>query len=299
MAIKFEFDFPHWKGEPLKGKHILLWSEQGIGDVIMFASMIPWLLEQEAELTIASYPKMIDILQRAFPEAHMLQLAAGKIRLPATASFDYHSSFGGLVEFVLPHYTPYEHPGFLKAEPSLTQKYRTKYQTMRGDSETPYLVGISWNTINAENCYIRNIPLKKWEEIFAIPGVQFVSLQYNTDMDEVKAFRNGDDYKLIIDNDFEAYHNPDNSAAQIAAMDEVISIQNATVHTGGALGVPTTIMLSSACDWRWGNEGIYPIENLWYNSVTIARQETPMKWEPVISRVAEQLRQNVSKHIAA
>ncbi len=99
---------------------------------------------------------------------------------------------------------------------------------------------------------------------------------------ETEAFRD----VLHTDASIDAYGDTDALAAQIRACDEVVSIQNSTVHLAGALGVKTTLMLSAASDWRWG---LKRIDSRWYESVHIERQEKLLHWKPVLRRVRERL----------
>jgi ADP-heptose:LPS heptosyltransferase len=75
-------------------------------------------------------------------------------------------------------------------------------------------------------------------------------------------------------------------AAQVAAMDLVVSVDNSTVHLAGALGVEVWTMLPTVPDWRWGLEGD---RTRWYPTMRLFRQEQRGKWEPTISRVAGEL----------
>ena len=75
-------------------------------------------------------------------------------------------------------------------------------------------------------------------------------------------------------------------AAQVAAMDIVISVDNSTVHFAGALGVRVWTMLPAVPDWRWGLESD---STCWYPTMRLFRQADRGKWEPVISRIAEEL----------
>jgi ADP-heptose:LPS heptosyltransferase len=117
--------------------------------------------------------------------------------------------------------------------------------------------------------------------------VHFANLQYGDTIAERRLVKE----RLGIDVHHWEDSNPladlDDFAAQIAALDLVISIDNATVHLAGALGKPTWILLPFAPDWRWLLDRD---DTPWYPSVRLHRQSVPGGWQPVLARVAKALR---------
>ncbi len=95
------FTIPEWRGEKLAGKHLLIWCSQGIGDVIMFASMIPWVIAQNATITLACYPKLIPLFERAFPSIRVVQYTTA-IGTTYSEECDFHIIIGELMRYVLP-----------------------------------------------------------------------------------------------------------------------------------------------------------------------------------------------------
>ncbi len=283
-SVPFAFPVEEWTGQELSGKRVILWAEQGIGDIVMFLSLLPWVLQQGAEVTLAVYPKMVSLFARTFPDAEVVELHTSLLK-GAEGRWDYHAAMGELMRYVLPHYTPAEHAPYLTPDPDKVAALRARYQEVAARRGAKTIIGISWYTINPDSGYIRSIPLKQWKPLFSLPGIQWVSLQYGDHLDEIAAINHKDEV-LFQDPSFDAFEDTDTLVAQIAAMDRVVTIQNATAHLGGSLGVPTTLMLSAASDWRWGLERS---DSLWYPSVTVTRQETTLNWPPVIQRVAKTL----------
>lgn len=281
----FPFPVPEWQGENVAGKNIIIWAEQGVGDVIMFATFLPWLLAQEpAKVLLLCHPnKLIPLMARSFPAVTVEPLFA-KHPEDKWTGYDCHVPMGELLRYGLDHYTPAEHEPFLKADREKSQALREQYQ--KADSTRPYLVGIAWHTVNPATGYLRNIPLKHWKQLFDVAGVQFVSLQYA----HPNAMDSFDQEVLskhiLLDESFASYEDMDTLLAQIDAMDEVITIQNATAHMAGALGKKTTLLLSRASDWRWGRERE---DNRWYPNLRILRQPDTYRWERVMLRAREEL----------
>jgi ADP-heptose:LPS heptosyltransferase len=92
--------------------------------------------------------------------------------------------------------------------------------------------------------------------------------------------------EIIDDARVDSLRELESFAAQSAAMDVVISVDNSTVHFAGAMGVKVWTMLPTSPDWRWGLEGD---RTRWYPTMRLFRQEERGNWKPVISRVAAKL----------
>ncbi len=289
-SAPFEFPLPEWKGESVTGKRLVLWAEQGIGDIAMFSTLIPWVLAQNpAKLTLVVYPKLVSLFARSFPEAEVIESHQNIIH-QAAERWDCHAAMGELMQYVLPHYTPSDHPPVWKTNPDTQSHLREKYRALAAEQNAQKIIGISWHTINPSTGYLRSIPLSLWKPLFEIPGIFWVSLQYG-DQDDTIAALNRKKPLLYQENGFDAYEDTDSLLAQIAAIDEVITIQNATAHMGGTLGVPTTLLLSASADWRWG---LTRSDSVWYESVQVMRQEEALNWPPVIDRLANELKERVS-----
>jgi ADP-heptose:LPS heptosyltransferase len=84
---------------------------------------------------------------------------------------------------------------------------------------------------------------------------------------------------MLIDRSVDQFANIDRFAAQIAAMDMVITIDNSTAHLAGALGVPVSLLLPFAADWRWL---VQRIDSPWYPTMRLLRQPKPGDWETVV-----------------
>jgi hypothetical protein len=120
--------------------------------------------------------------------------------------------------------------------------------------------------------------------LFTVPGVKFINLQYGDCWNELASFRAQTGHQLHHWLDSDPTRDLDDLAAQIAALDLVISVDNSTVHLAGALGVPTMAMLSfpSASYWRWFFMGD---ETVWYRSVRLFRRCYPDTWDAVVRDV--------------
>ena len=130
------------------------------------------------------------------------------------------------------------------------------------------------------------MPLFAWRPILQCPGVTVVDLQYGDTIRERRDFEAETGIRVIHDDGIDPLADLDGFAAQVAAMDLVISVSNTTVHMAGALGVPTWVMLSTAPLGRWfvGRE-----DSPWYGSVRLFRQQERDEWGPVLKDVEAEL----------
>ncbi len=282
--LYFPFPIPEWKGESVAGKKIVMWMEQGVGDIIMFASLLPWLLAQKPEkvLLLVQSEKLMPIFARAFPELELMPLFANQPE-SMWKEYDMHLPMGEMMRYGLPHYTPSAHPPFLKPETEKVRQFREKYKEQTGGK---VLVGIAWHTVNPSTGYLRNIPLEQFMPLFTLPNVQCVSQQY-THPDALESFdKKLLDKYVLVDDSFSAFEDADALLAQIGAMDRVVTIQNATAHMAGSIGVETMLLLSRAADWRWGMDAV---TNRWYNSVRVIRQQDTYRWDHTMRHVAKEL----------
>lgn len=273
---------PQWQGESLAGKSIICWTEQGIGDAIMFIGFVPYLLSMGAKVTLAVNPRLKSLIERGLPG---VDIACSSDQITGR-SFDFQSSLGALMEHVLPHYQPSSAAPYLKADMEKSHQLRSGYEALAQRHGRKRLIGLAWHTTNHHIGYIRNIPLAEMKPLFSLPDIQFVVLQYGDhDQDIAEVNRQFKDI-LWRDPHIDAYNDLDGLAAQMMALDEVIATTNVTAHLAGSLGAPTTLLIPACPDWRWKQSGQ---SNSWYGSVKLERQDALLNWKPVIKRLRSRL----------
>ena len=313
---------PRWRGESIAGKHLHLWAEQGVGDVIMYAGFLPYLIAQRpARLTLSIFAKMMPLFERSFPSItvesfrdigdyllsyplletflelqKMVQETGLEIDLaPMQKDYeqalkhgkaDYGGPMGDLMVYGLPDFIPAQRQlAHMKADTLRVTEMKKRLHSLGAGR----LIGISWYTINKKDGSFRSIALEKWLPILRTPGCHFVSLQHHVSPLEIEHFCAENGCNITIDPQLDVVEDIEGLTALTAAMDEVITIDNSNAHLAGALGVPTTLLLTKGCDFRWPMlEG--EVDTLWYKNIKIERQNRPMDWQPVIAKVAENLR---------
>ena len=284
-SVRFE-EHPSWLGTPVAGKRLLVWSEQGVGDQIMFASAIPDLLDQGAECVVEADQRLELLFRRSFGGIQFLAHKTATDSDIAQFAIDYQVPLGSLCRWLRPGLASFpSRRSFLRADAAQVSAYRTRYRQWFGDR---LIVGISWLGGTGAVRRVRSIALIEWSAILRQPDLGFVNLQYGDCSAELTAVKEAIGVEVAQDHTVDPLKDLDAFAAQTAAMDLVISVDNSTVHMAGALDVPVWIMLPAVPDWRWL---LGRLDSPWYASARLFRQETRGDWAPVIATVAQELEQ--------
>lgn len=262
-----------WLGEqPLTGRTLLIRQEQGLGDYIQFIRYAP-LIQQQGARVILEVPHALMTLLATLP-GQCTRIPEGQ-PLP---DFDYHCPLMSLplacrtrLETV-PDTIPYLFPD--------TEKQALWHQKL--GPRSAFRVGLVWSgSASHKNDHNRSMPLQQLHPLLALPA-EFHSLQ--------KEVRPGDagfmaDSGRITDH-HGSLHDFSDTAALLAEMDLVISIDTSVAHLAGAMGKPVWILLPWVPDYRWMLDRE---DSPWYGTAVLLRQPAAGDWDSVISRVCRQL----------
>jgi len=279
-----DFPYPRWRGEALKGKTILVWSEQGIGDEIMFASPISDLLVDGAKLVLECGERLVPLFSRSLKGAIVVARQNPPNKLIREAQVDYQIPMASLCIYYRNtkeafHRAPIQ---YLTADPGRLSELRSRYM---GAGEGPF-IGICWRSGNPIAGMERSAPLEQWDEILSQPNCKFVSLQYGEVETDLTAVRNRLGIEVIHDKKINPLMNAEDWFAQVAAMDLVISVDNSTIQVSGSQGIPTWTLLNVLPEWRFGMEGS---GHDWHSSVVVYRQVSRGEWQPVFKTLLADL----------
>ncbi len=266
--------FPAWDGMPQPALKLLITAEQGVGDQIMFAGCVADARERVGQVVLEAEPRLQPLFARSFPACQCLagHWDRDPARLPAVDAYIHGGSLPILFRSEREAFP--RHQGYLRADEGRVQEWRRRYATLPGRIR----IGVSWRGGNDERTRrARSIALADWLPILQTPDTAFINLQYGDHAQEVAGL--GDCAALHAWPDSDPLRDLDDFAAQITALDLVISVDNTTVHMAGALGVPVWTLLPLAPDWRWvQNEDVSP----WYPSMRLFHQTRRGDWAPVI-----------------
>ncbi len=267
----FRRPVPHpelrWGGEPMPGQTLLLYAEQGSGDVLQMMRFAPAMRAAGTRVVVRCGQPLARLLRTSELADEVSPDGAD---VPA---FDRHASLmsvPGLLGTTL-HTIPHDVP-YIRPEARMLERWRTRLYPEHG-----FRIGLCWQgNPHHDRDRQRSIHATLLAPLAAVPGVRWVSLQKG----------NGS----VIDLPFEAFdlapllHDFADTAAAVMQLDLVITVDTAVAHLAGALGRPVWILLPFASDWRWLRDRI---DSPWYPTARLFRQDKRGDWPDVIARVAK------------
>jgi len=264
---------PQWQGEPLAGKVILIFPEQGYGDYIQFIRYARDLKVMGATVWAAVKPPL-HTLMRTCPHLDRL-LAEGE----QAAGYDYWVfplSFPHLMGTevqTIPQGVPY-----LGADPERVQQWAPRMRAVRGGARL--LVGIIWSgSTEHSGDRWRSMDPAHFAPLAALPGVQLVAMDKGA-ASAARVTLGGRE----VPNLGPDIHDFADSAAVLTHLDLLVTVDSAPAHLAGALGLPVWVLVAVTHDWRWftGRQ-----DSPWYPTMRLFRQAKRNDWVEVTGRVAE------------
>jgi tetratricopeptide (TPR) repeat protein len=270
---------PLWAGENLAAGRLLIWGEQGVGDEIMFAGLIPDVIRTGNRCLLDCDARLKPLFTRSFPGIDVV--ARNDTGHSAELDIAAHLPSGSLPGLFRSSHAAFAATTspYLVANPVARERFRARY------SDGRRLVGLAWYTKNRSKGCDRSIDLSLFASLFARPDIRWISLQYG-DHDELESQAAEAGAPILIDRSVHQLSNIDAFAAQVAAMDMVVTIDNSTAHLAGALGVPAFVLLPFVSDWRWLQARE---DSPWYPTLRLLRQPERSDWQSVVQTVHKRL----------
>jgi len=258
-ALRARHRLPLWQGDNLAGRHILLWGEQGIGDMILFASMLSDLLATGARVSLELDPRLIPLFSRSFPAITFFAWD----KVPAGLSFDVQANIGRLGLFLRTANDSFASTKpYLVADPTRVDEFKRRYAALGPGPR----IGISWRS--SSQAYRRkSLQLEDFAPLFAaFPNATFISLQYGDTAADIARAEQICATRIHRDTSFDNWSDLDGVAAQVAALDAVVTVSNVNAHFAGAAGIPAHVLVTQNTLWYWPHHK--PTTN-WYPSVRL------------------------------
>lgn len=264
---------PRWNGDAGADGTLLLWGEQGVGDQILYGTMLQDAKQRWAgPVVVAVERRLVDLFARSLGADGITVVARGT---PVTAVAQ--CPFGSLGRWLRPESSAFSGARpYLKADAARRDALRASYRALAGDR---ILGGLSWRSGNVTIGQDKSIPLAELLPLLQQQDIFWVSLQYGDVRDEI-AWLRGQGVVLHHDPAIDSLKDMDGFAAQVAALDRVVTVSNTAVHVAGALGVATALLLARGRGrlWYWPEEGT---ASRWYRDVRLCRQAAPGDWTGV------------------
>lgn len=272
-----------WKPEDLRKKRVLVIGENGLGDEILTAACLPELQSACGHVMWRCNAKLKSLFQHSFPGVEFISANDFNPKVDGTIySWELIGRFRRTLEMfkwtTSGEFAPYLKAGL--ARETLAAQYR---------SGALPLVGLAWRSEGGgpgKSCDLKSV--LGWAKFFdRLRGcARFISLQYGDTLDDINFARWKYGVEIYQDQSIDTCNDLDSVAAQVSALDYVVSISTTVVHLAGALGVPGWVLLKYKPypHWRTG-ERVCP----WYPTVRPVRQKCPGEWDSNIERVANEL----------
>ena len=272
---------PLWQGQDLRGKRLLVLTEQGYGDHIQFCRFVPRLAAAGAEVVMGVAPPL-EGLMRSLPGCAQVLTRLDDTR---SAGCDYWVFVGSLPQRLQIDRTQLDTGGpYLSARSDLRARWRELLDRRVAPIGTAKRVGLVWGG-RPENEYERRraLPFEALLPLGQVEGVHLVSLQMGPRAQDLQRHPGALPIEVLTPQELGTF---EDTAALMAELDAVVTIDTAFSHLAGALGVPTLLLLPEAPDWRWW---LQPETSPWYPSVRLFRQASAPRWDDAVGRVARAL----------
>jgi hypothetical protein len=271
------FPQPPWDGRPLDGRTILLYAEQGLGDVLHFVRYAPLVKERGGVILLECPATLHPILSRC---KGIDRLVVQGSRLP---DFDTHAALMSLPGIMgttitsVPATVPY-----VFADPERVAHWQKVLSTTTG-----VRIGVCWQgSRDHSGDRQRSFPLAELAALARLPKVSLISLQTGAGREQLASVRGQfsvTDFGDGLDRDSGAFMD---TAAIMKNLDLVVTCDTAIGHLAGALGVPVWLALSTVSDWRWLLDRQ---DTPWYPTMRLFRQKELGNWRHVFETTAREL----------
>jgi hypothetical protein len=278
---------PHWggPGEAAAGE-VAIWAEQGIGDQVLFSTLIPELIESGARVIYEVDRRLLGAYERAFPGVQLIALADPPHEALRRAS---RALFAGSL------------PALFRTTRESFAHQPAKLLAARGDRIAHYRqrlaaagdgikVAVSWHSTRKNHLGPgKSARLRDFASLLRLPATLFLDVQYGNTGEERAAVQKATGVPLLRFDDVDFYNDLEELLAILEASDLVITTSNATAHFAGALGKRTWLLYLADIPpfYYWAHDGSHRC--LWYPSVEIVSGPQLADWPTLLQYVAERL----------
>lgn len=273
---------PEWQGEPVQGRTVLVYCEQGLGDSMHFSRLVLPLVARGAKVIFEVQQGLLALMRHSLGEqVTVIPRETDPRQVHGDPDYDFHVSVLSLPYRLglrledLPVATDY-----LRAPPADVQRWQARLPALPATKR----VGMAWaGSPQMQRDASRSMALSWLVPLWDLPGIQWHSLQVGDAAEQALAAIDLPEHVLTWPGQLTPF---ENTAALVEHLDLVITVCTSVAHLAAAMGKPTWIMVANPAEWRWMQDRD---DSPWYPSVRLFRQETPGDWAGVITRVKQAL----------
>lgn len=263
---------PLWKESMGVGK-LLIWGEQGLGDVLLFSSILEDVAKKFKTVFVYVDERICKFLRENYPNISFIE-SSKKIDIDL---FDFHLPICSLGLYFRKNIQDfYNKNQYLKIS---VKKFLNK--------EKKFRCGLSWKSISTEDGPDRSVMLKDLVKILKLKDIEFYDIQYTDEIEEIKEVEKIEGVNILRNSNLDCKNDIYSLLQFINTCDFVITISNTNVHLSCILGKPTFVLLPKEFGnlWYWENDHLN--KNLWYPSLIKFKQIIDHNWETPINKLKE------------
>ena len=279
---------PAWTNTELQGKTIVLYDEQGVGDQILYGTILRDAFLTHNNFIVITDPRLTSVFKRSFSEVKNTVFLGSDNKVD-TSAIDYQLAIGDLGQLFRASIKSFaiNKDKYLCADLARVGMLKQKIKTNKINC------GISWKSSRDTIGPDKSIEIEEWLPIFQLQAFNFINLQYGDTSRELNLLEN--EYKIQITDiaELDKFYDIEGLFALIDVCDIVITTSNVTAHIAGALGKKVFLMVpySKGRIWYW-HEGLK--QSLWYPSIQIFTQTKAGDWSVPISEIKEEIAKEIS-----
>lgn len=273
-GVRCAINLPFWDGRPMRDS-LLVWPEKGLGELIMFASMLTEVRQRVGRLTLITDPRLIPLFQRSFPDIEAITLDAAQRR----NDFQWQLPMGDLCGLFRPHTEDFlrHRKAYLRADPQRAAALKPQLPAGRR-------CGLAWFSKNAEFGGSKSLGPEPVRALLGAGGWQFIDLQYGDTRAIREQLQRDTGVAITRVDSVDNFHDLEGLAALIDNCDLIVTVSTAAAHIAGAMGKPVFLMLPHAEGRFWYWQAMRD-DALWYPHMRLFRQTAAGDWAGVVERV--------------
>lgn len=284
-----QFKAPDPLPENLTGLRALIFGEQGIGDEIRFATMVPDLIERGAAVTLECTEKLRPLFERSFPSATVQGFPKdGEASRPVPEGFDIVLPAGGLGRHLRMGAERFpERAAVMRPDPARVQELRRRIDRVGQGLK----VGLCWRSRARGRTRAEYYPeVSELRPLVGLPGAVFVNLQYDECGDELREIRERLGVGVHVVDGLDLFDDLDGSAALAAALDMVVSANTSVATIAGGVGTPTVEFHGRPVPPGYTVNGHDP----WFASVKPVGKRMADPWSRTMRGIAEMVEERIA-----
>ena len=268
---------PQWQGENSSDKTLMIYHEQGLGDVIQFARFVPMVNKIfDGRIILAVKKPLVSLLKQLVKEDEILELRVG-VQLRDIRGYDYAVAIMSLPFKMSVSFENYSTDKYLAVDEKEICSEIAAVVTKLILIDKPKIGFCSSGRPMKQDTLWRDCPLEYFMKLIGNEGYCWVNLNMNL---------KDHDFGPNVINKIGLSQNFNDTAALVDACDLIVTVDTAIAHLAGAMGKPVWLLLFYESEWRWGLD---TDKSYWYPTMRIFRQPTPGDWDTPLEKVAEEL----------